>query len=49
MIKEFGTNHVYNCDTFNEMAPSSGDLDFLRKVGESVYQSMTQVDPEAVW
>uniref|UniRef100_A0A1B6LQJ1 Alpha-N-acetylglucosaminidase n=1 Tax=Graphocephala atropunctata TaxID=36148 RepID=A0A1B6LQJ1_9HEMI len=49
MIKEFGTNHVYNCDTFNEMTPSSGDLDFLRIVGQSIYKSMTQVDQDAVW
>ncbi|XP_054276848.1 alpha-N-acetylglucosaminidase isoform X1 [Macrosteles quadrilineatus] len=49
MIKEFGTNHIYNCDTFNEMPPAQGDLDFLRKVGESVFDSMTQVDKDAVW
>ena len=23
--KEFGTDHLYNCDTFNEMTPSSSD------------------------
>lgn len=49
MIHEFGTNHIYNCDTFNEMSPSSGDLDYLRNIGDAVYKSMTAVDPDAVW
>ncbi|XP_046664926.1 alpha-N-acetylglucosaminidase-like isoform X2 [Homalodisca vitripennis] len=49
MVSEFGTNHIYNCDTFNEMSPSSGDLDFLRSIGESIFQSLTQVDQDAVW
>lgn len=49
MITEFGTNHIYNCDTFNEITPLSGDIDYLTQLGRSVFASMTQVDPDAVW
>ena len=45
----FGTDHVYNCDTFNEMTPTSGDPDYLKTVGQSIYSAMAAVDPEAVW
>nr|XP_024217988.1 alpha-N-acetylglucosaminidase-like [Halyomorpha halys] len=48
-IREFGTNHVYNCDPFNEMVPSSGDLDYLRGIGRSIYGSITTTDPNGIW
>ncbi len=47
--KEFGTDHVYNCDTFNEMTPSSNDPTYLAKTGNAIYQAMGAEDPEAVW
>uniref|UniRef100_A0A1B6CZE1 Alpha-N-acetylglucosaminidase n=3 Tax=Clastoptera arizonana TaxID=38151 RepID=A0A1B6CZE1_9HEMI len=49
MISEFGTNHIYNCDTFNEIIPASGDLNYIAQIGKSVFASMVQVDPDAVW
>jgi alpha-N-acetylglucosaminidase len=45
----FGTDHIYNCDTFNEMAPSSGDPAYLKQIGESIFSAMTAVDPSAIW
>ncbi|MBE6216125.1 MAG: alpha-N-acetylglucosaminidase [Bacteroidales bacterium] len=48
-IKTFGTDHYYGADTFNEMVPPSKELDYLENIGKSVYQSMADVDPEAVW
>ncbi|XP_034938192.1 alpha-N-acetylglucosaminidase isoform X2 [Chelonus insularis] len=48
-IKEFGTNHVYNCDTFNENEPLDGELNSLRSVGQAIYSAMTDVDPQAIW
>lgn len=48
-IAEFGTNHIYNCDTFNEMVPSNGDLDYLRRISAGIYTAMTDVDPQAIW
>ena len=45
----FGTNHLYAADTFNEMDPPSGDVDFLKSISAAVYRSMADADPEAVW
>ncbi|KAF6200694.1 hypothetical protein GE061_005138 [Apolygus lucorum] len=45
----FGTDHMYNCDPFNEMLPNTTDLRVLNGYGKSIYSSMSAVDPEAVW
>lgn len=49
MINEFGTNHMYNCDVFNEMRPTQSEPSFIGQVSEAVYKAMTVVDPHAVW
>ncbi|XP_071545524.1 alpha-N-acetylglucosaminidase isoform X2 [Panulirus ornatus] len=49
MISEFGTNHMYNCDTFNEMTPTSSDPEYLKSIGASIYEAMKKVDPDAIW
>lgn len=49
MISEFGTDHVYNCDSFNENTPTSGDLTYLSNVGQSIFKAMNDTDPEAIW
>ena len=41
-VMEFGTDHLYNCDTFNEMSPSSSNPEYIRKTGESIYSAMTR-------
>ncbi|XP_054015935.1 alpha-N-acetylglucosaminidase [Hylaeus anthracinus] len=48
-IEEFGTDHIYNCDTFNENEPYTSELKFLRNVGHSVFSAMNNVDPKAIW
>ncbi|CAL1272694.1 unnamed protein product [Larinioides sclopetarius] len=48
-ISEFGTNHVYSADLFNEMPPPSSDPNYLQSCSKSLYKSLTTVDPEAVW
>jgi len=47
--KLFGLTGIYNCDTYNEMRPPSGDPAFLSKAGELVYNSMKAADPNAIW
>ena len=49
LISEFGTDHVYNTDTYNEMDPSSADLEFLADTNQAIYQAMVAVDPQAVF
>lgn len=48
-IKEFGTDHYYNADLFNELNPPSGNLTFVRHSGKAVYKALTEADPDAVW
>lgn len=48
-IKEFGTDHYYNADLFNELNPPSSNLTFVRNSGKAVYKALTEADPEAVW
>ncbi|MBN3323484.1 ANAG acetylglucosaminidase, partial [Atractosteus spatula] len=49
LLKQFGSDHIYNTDTFNEMTPSSSDPTYLSAVSHAVFTSMTAVDPQAVW
>ncbi|KAL1443372.1 hypothetical protein MTO96_007460 [Rhipicephalus appendiculatus] len=48
-IAEFGTDHYYNTDLFNEINPPSGNISFVRDSGKAVFAALTEVDPEAVW
>ncbi|MEE6516461.1 hypothetical protein FKM82_025959 [Ascaphus truei] len=49
MIQEFGTDHIYNADTFNEMTPTSSDPAYLSAVSAAIFKSMADVDPGAIW
>ncbi len=45
----FGTDHIYGIDPFNEMDPPSFEPDYLNKISEHIYKSLTAVDPQAEW
>ncbi|MEX0776866.1 MAG: alpha-N-acetylglucosaminidase [Phycisphaeraceae bacterium] len=47
--REFGTDHYYTCDSFNENSPPSNDPNYLRGIAQSIFRAMTDVDPEARW
>ncbi len=47
--KLYGTDHLYASDTFIEMPPTNNDPAFLRSMGGSIYQAMSEADPEAIW
>lgn len=49
MQTEFGIDHVYNADTFNEMTPISNSTQYLATAGRKVYEAMNTADPKAVW
>ncbi len=49
LISEFGSDHFYNADTYNEMDPSNATDTFLAGTNEAIYNSMASVDPEAVF
>jgi alpha-N-acetylglucosaminidase len=45
----YGTDHIYNTDTYNEMDPPSADLQYLKGASKSVFEGMTTADPSAIW
>lgn len=48
-IRRYGTDHLYSSDTFNENRPPTPDPEFLGRVGNAVWRSMADVDPDAIW
>lgn len=46
---EYGTDHLYSADTFNENVPPSNDSTFLSRITEKIFRSMSNVDPQATW
>jgi alpha-N-acetylglucosaminidase len=40
---EFGTDHIYNADTFNEMSPPSADPTYLASASRAVYEVRSRV------
>ena len=48
-IDEFGTDNIYNCDSFNENDPHSGDTSYLRDTGKAIFSAMSGADSDAVW
>eukprot|EP00730_Choanoeca_flexa_P007387 TRINITY_DN12325_c0_g1_i12.p1 TRINITY_DN12325_c0_g1~~TRINITY_DN12325_c0_g1_i12.p1 ORF type:complete len:849 (+),score=196.28 TRINITY_DN12325_c0_g1_i12:1113-3659(+) len=49
LVAAFGTDHVYQMDTYNEMEPTSTDLSFLTDANKAVFDAMASVDPEGVY
>ncbi len=47
--KRFGTDHLYAADTFIEMTPPSGDLEYLTRLSRAIYSGLVDNDPQAVW
>lgn len=47
--KEFGTDHIYGTDPFNEVTPPSWDPQYLADVSKHIYESLTKVDAKAEW
>eukprot|EP00760_Papus_ankaliazontas_P018377 PhM_4_TR17470/c0_g1_i3/m.33027/K01205/NAGLU; alpha-N-acetylglucosaminidase len=45
----FGTDHLYSCDTWNEMDPPKKDVAYLKATSAAVYNPIQAVDPDGVW
>lgn len=45
----YGTDHIYGADPFNEIQSPSWEPDYLVTVSRTIYQTITQVDPDASW
>jgi alpha-N-acetylglucosaminidase len=51
-VSEFGSDHFYLCDTFNEMIPrfpAKEELRDLSATGGAVYRAIKNVDPDGTW
>ena len=46
---EFGSDHIYGFDLFNEVDPPSWDTSTLAAISKAAYCSVASVDPEAQW
>ena len=46
---EYGTDHFYSADTFNENTPPTDDSTYLSAMSKKVFASMAGADPKAVW
>jgi len=42
-------SHAYTLDQFNENTPGSGDLEYLKNVTYSTWESLKAVDSDAIW
>lgn len=49
LIEEYGSDHVFNCDTYNEMDPDSTNSTYLADVNRAIYETMYSVDKDAVF
>ena len=49
MTKEYGTDHYYAIDPFNEMNPTKSDLDYLENMGASLFKGMNASDEKGKW
>ncbi len=47
--KEYGTDHFYSADTFNENVPPTDDSAYLSQMSKKVFRSMAGADPKAIW
>ena len=45
----YGTDHIYQTDTYNEMDPKTSDPDYLKASSGAVYNAMKIADPSSVW
>lgn len=45
----FGTDHIYGVDLFNEVEAPSWDPATLAAMSKGVYESISAVDPDALW
>lgn len=48
-IRMYGTDHIYGVDPFNEVAPPSVEPADLASMSKGIFESLTAVDPEAIW
>eukprot|EP00042_Codosiga_hollandica_P039358 m.329171 g.329171 ORF g.329171 m.329171 type:complete len:823 (+) comp55597_c0_seq2:203-2671(+) len=49
LVTEYGSDHVYAFDLFNEAPPPNTTPEYLYNLMQGVYKGLQAADPEAVW
>jgi alpha-N-acetylglucosaminidase len=49
VVEQFGTDHLYNIDPFNEEDPPTNDTSYLSAVGKALFKPLVDSDPDAIW
>eukprot|EP00823_Brevimastigomonas_motovehiculus_P005788 TRINITY_DN436_c0_g1_i1.p1 TRINITY_DN436_c0_g1~~TRINITY_DN436_c0_g1_i1.p1 ORF type:complete len:837 (-),score=242.95 TRINITY_DN436_c0_g1_i1:239-2749(-) len=49
IIEEYGNDHIFQCDTFNEVNPQKTDLAYLGQTSKAVMDGIKAVDPQGKW
>lgn len=47
--EQFGTDHIYGADPFNEVTPPSWEPSYLASASDVIFKSMKTADPKASW
>ena len=47
--RQYGTDHLYGFDLFNEIEPPSWDPQTIAAIGEGAYRSIAEADPDGRW
>lgn len=45
----YGSDNIYGADPFNELVPPSWEPSYLATVSKTIYESISEVDPNAIW
>lgn len=49
VIKQYGTDHIYFMDPYNDLKPISTDLSYIQQISQSIYDTHKKIDDKAVW
>ncbi|XP_059607539.1 alpha-N-acetylglucosaminidase [Phlebotomus argentipes] len=49
VTEQYGSDHIYFADPFNEIQPAEANGDYLKKSAQGIFSAMKTVDDKAVW
>ncbi|KAH8412433.1 hypothetical protein KR009_001982 [Drosophila setifemur] len=49
VVAEYGSNHIYFSDPFNELEPPVAKPEYMRSTAAAIHDSMREIDPQAIW
>lgn len=49
MIQEYGTDHIYFSDPYNEISPVTQNVEYVRNVSKGIFSVMKTVDSDSIW